>query len=197
MAACTRAGALLVVLAFATGGCSFGMNVAPSEPSQRTRQAARECSASILAPLGDTLGAGVGAYNMGISLAARNEVTIYTAPVDKGVGLALGISQLALYGAAATYGYIQAGRCNSLRAETHMNGGAEQVVSLPGRSRTSPTAAAASRARGDALGSEHDPGTSTQAASGSVEATLPAWSAFRRVPLKPTPAPRAGGPGGR
>jgi hypothetical protein len=162
-------------------GCSFGMNVAPSDPSKRTTKAARDCTDSVLFPIGDTLAAGVGAYNVGVSVAAHDKVTIYGAPVDKSVGLALGISQLVAFGAAATYGYIQVARCNSLKHEQHVVDDADaQTESKP----TAPPPPPVEAAPGTS--DDHDATEALPAPAGSnapPEQQLPSWSAFRRMPM--------------
>src|SRR4051812_24978211 len=123
-----------------TTGCSFAMDVAPSDPSKRTVAAARECTASFAAPIVDSISAAVGAYNTGVSLGATDEVAIYGIHMKRGAGLALGVTQLAAFGVAATYGFVQATRCHTLRAERHLDAPAEQPpVGGTGRSpRTRP-----------------------------------------------------------
>jgi hypothetical protein len=159
---------VLLIVTTALGGCSFSMNVAPSEPSERTRQAARNCTSSVLYAVGDSLSAGVGLVNIGISASADRKVLIYGAETDKDVGLALGITQLALFGGAAVYGYVQSARCGALRAEQNIDGEERRseaagrgAVVLPRR------------------GAEKQPEPSF-----AGEDNLPSWSAFRRHPIE-------------
>jgi hypothetical protein len=171
----------VAALAVVTSGCSFAMNTAPSDPSDRTSEAARECTSSYLKPAMDMLGAGVGGINIGISALADDKVKIYGIEVDKGVGLGLGIGQLALFGAAATYGFIQAGRCNALRHEQNVETDGEAIERAQ-----SPSPAAANPPSGVIKDpTRSPPGDMTQSSD-----TLPEWSAFRRVPLGPMPPPR-------
>jgi hypothetical protein len=126
----------------------------------------------------DGFGAAVGGYNIGISASADDKVKIYGIEVDKGVGLGLGITQLALYGIATTYGVIQAGRCNTLRHEQNMQTDAEAQARPPPpppEDFKTPSAMI-----GDA------PAATTHGAQDT--AALPEWSAFRRVPLTRAPA---------
>jgi len=52
-------------------GCSFlAVPSPPSEPVERTREAARQCTTSAFYPLMDSLGATVGAINMGVAASA-------------------------------------------------------------------------------------------------------------------------------
>jgi hypothetical protein len=163
-----RAGNLvLLIVTTALGGCSFTMNVAPSDPSERTRQAARECTSSVYYPALDTLAAAVGAANIVISATADRKVLIYGAETDKDVGLGLGITQLVLYGGAAAYGYLQLARCSTLRSEQNIDGDERRSeaagrggVVLPRR------------------GAEEQPEPSF-----GGEDSLPSWSAFRRHPI--------------
>jgi hypothetical protein len=118
---------LQATLAALCCGCSFFMVPSPpSDPSERTQEAADECNANALAPAGDALVAAVGALNLGIAASANSDEKIrwYTAELDPGTGMALGAAQLALFGAAATYGFIQLSRCYELRREVQSGGGA-------------------------------------------------------------------------
>ena len=157
-------------LAAATG-CSFAMDIAPSDPSRRTVEAARECTSSVAAPIADSISAAVGAYNTGVSLAATDEVRIYGITAKRSTGLALGVTQLAAFGIAATYGFIQASRCHSLRAERHLD---EPTPKPP------PTGGHGSPAANSPSTAE-----SSSASDATLAPELPSWSAFRRVELPP------------
>jgi hypothetical protein len=111
---------LVSVLAGATG-CSFGMRTAPSDPAQRTRKAAQACVADMYYPFFDTVSAGVGVYNIHVSLAARDRVSIYGVEMSKKAGHALGITQAALFGIGALYGYVQLARCSELSREKRLD----------------------------------------------------------------------------
>jgi hypothetical protein len=183
----------LVALGLVTSGCSFGMNVAPADPSRRTHEAARRCTDSYLLPIVDTLGAGLGAYNVGVSTAADDKVKLYGVDVDKKVGLALGVTQLIAFGAAATYGYVQATRCNSLRHEQHLEVDPQAPApAAPGASAQAKPGASAPPPVEAAPGTADDHDATDQpapaASGGPPQHELPSWSAFRRMPL---PAPSA------
>lgn len=165
----------VAALALATTGCSLGMHTAPSDPSERTHEAARECTSSYLHPIGDVAGAAVGAINIGIAASADDGVSIYGTEASRKVGIGLGITQLALFGAAATYGFIQAGRCNALRHEQHVLTDGE-VAALPPPPPPPP-----------ADPPPDTPAGAADASGASTTAALPEWSAFRRVPLGPLP----------
>ena len=118
-------------------GCSFFLVPSPpSDPSYRTQEAADACKTSALIPAGDTAMALVGALNLGIAASAESDEKVrwYGAELDRGAGMALGVAQLALFGAAATYGFVQLSRCHDLRKEVLSGDGAG-----PGRP-TSPSA---------------------------------------------------------
>jgi hypothetical protein len=159
-----------------TTGCSFAMNVAPSDPSKRTVEAARECTGSYAAPIADTLSAGVGAFNTAVALSATDEVAIYGISMKRSSGLALGVTQLAAFGLAATYGYIQGSRCHALRAERHLE---EPPEPPPTGGHGAPTA--------NTTDSTNPANASADAtdAPGAPAPELPSWSAFRRVELEP------------
>ena len=148
------------------------MNVAPSDPSERTHEAARSCSGSVALPVLDTLGAAIGGANIAISVTAEDKVRIYGIPVDKEVGLGLGITQLTVYGLAATYGYIQAARCRSLRRGGHPDEdlSEERVQPLNGGK------------SGPLLREAKEP----DVVPGFGD-DLPSWSAFRRMPIEADP----------
>lgn len=195
---------LVLALAVTASGCSTGMKVAPSDPSQRNHRTARECTDNILLPVLDTLAAGVGAYNIGFSAAADDKVSYGSIDIDKGVGLALGITQLVGFGAAASYGYIQFARCQTLRREQNIGTrktepeppspmeppppGASQAATPP------PPPVAMAPGSADDHDATEGPGRSAGSSTApSATDELPSWSAFRRVPL-PRPASTVGAP---
>src|SRR5687767_15104274 len=96
-------------------GCSFVfVSGPPSAPIDRTPQAAARCTTSVLHPVLDSLGAGIGALNIGIATdASPGKVSWYGMEMDAEKGVALGVTQLGIYGAAAVYGFIQTSRCNT------------------------------------------------------------------------------------
>jgi len=161
----------LLAIALCSVGCSLGMSTAPSHPSARTEEAARECTSSPHLPILDTLSAGVGAFNVAISAAAEDEVTFYGAAIDKEVGLTLGITQLALFGAGAVYGYVQLGRCHALRKERHLTSG-------EGHARRDRNPRSPPLEGGSAVADVPPPA--------EPPSELPSWSAFRRVHLSPS-----------
>jgi hypothetical protein len=110
---------LVAVTAVCSAGCSFVLvSGPPSEPTERTPDAASRCTSSVLHPVLDTVGAGIGALNIGIAAdASPGKVSWYGVEMDADTGMGLGIAQLGVYGAAAVYGYIQTARCRSLREE--------------------------------------------------------------------------------
>lgn len=160
-------------------GCSFAMDVAPSDPSKRTVEAARQCTASFAAPVVDTLSAAVGAYNTAVSANATDGVKVYGISMSRSAGLALGVSQLAAFGIAATYGYIQAGRCHALRVERRLEEPAQQ--SPTGGHGSQPPSTAEIASPTVATNTSTDPADAPNA----PEPQLPSWSAFRRVELEP------------
>lgn len=199
---------LLVSVSAGATGCSFSMQTAPSDPARRTRQAARSCTWDVSYPVVDTISTAVGVYNIGISRAARDRVSIYTVETSKKAGLALGITQAAVFGVGAIYGYVQAARCSELRRETRLDARPGDWAftrrvrakrsagdsSTPGESTARAGSAPGSeddRPHGPAPGSEDDrphgpaPGTEDAGSTG-----LPSWSAFRRYPLAPENPPR-------
>jgi hypothetical protein len=110
---------LATLLSVGCFGCSFVLvSGPPSEPTERTPDAAARCTTSVVYPVLDSVGAGVGALNMGIAASASpGKVTWYGAEMDADTGMALGVTQLAIFGAGAVYGFIQTSRCSSLREE--------------------------------------------------------------------------------
>ena len=110
------------VIALSVGcvGCSFVFVPAPpSDPSERTREAASRCTTSVLHPVLDSVGAGIGAINIGIAAdASPGDVSWYGIEMDAEKGMGLGVTQLVVFGAAAAYGFIQISRCDTLREET-------------------------------------------------------------------------------
>ena len=153
------------------------MNTAPAAPSERTTPAASECTSSVLLPTGDAIAAAVGAVNIGISASADDQVRYYGVTMDKQAGLAIGITQLAVFGAAAAYGYVQASRCNALRREVHLESEPPAAREAPrkGPEQPAPTTSGASPAEAAPVAEAHR--------------ELPSWSALRRVPLTATKAP--------
>ena len=115
----SRMGLGASIAAFSCFGCSFlAVPSPPSDPVERTRDAADHCTTSVFYPVMDTLGAGVGAVNMGVAASAGGgKVLWYSSEIDAEAALVLGAVQLALYGAGATYGFIQTSRCGTLRDE--------------------------------------------------------------------------------
>jgi hypothetical protein len=160
-------------LSLVASGCSFAMRTAPSDPSERTPEAAQACTSSYLVPALDSVSAAVGGYNIAVSAAADDKVRIYGGEVDKGVGLGLGIAQLAAFGIAATYGYIEATRCNELRHEQRVLTD-DEVAARPADPPPGP-------------GMPPPPPADVTPEKRAAE--LPEWSAFRREPLPPTPPP--------
>jgi hypothetical protein len=110
---------LLVLVSLGGFGCSFVfVPPPPSDPMERTREAASRCTTSVLHPVLDSVAAGVGALNFGIAAdASPGKVAWYSIEMDAKKGMALGATQLALYGAAAVYGFVQTSRCSDLRDE--------------------------------------------------------------------------------
>jgi hypothetical protein len=167
-----------------TTGCSFAMDVAPHDPSQRTVEAASQCTSSFAAPVADSVSAAIGAVNTAIALSATDEVRIYGIPMKRSAGLALGVTQLAAFGIAATYGFIQGGRCHALRAERHLEEPAKQPVTGVHGS-PPPASTAESTSPSYPMNASTDPADAPNA----PEPQLPSWSAFRRVELAPPRAP--------
>lgn len=161
------------------------MNTAPSDPSERVTVAASECTNTAYLPAGDALAAAVGGINIGISAAAEDEVRYYGVTMDKGVGLAIGITQLAVFGAAATYGFIQLNRCNQLRREVHLDSPPE-----PERPATPPPASSPAAAIADAPA----PASEGTAPAAPPQHELPSWSALRRFPMTAKPSPSTASP---
>ncbi|HWP06870.1 MAG TPA: hypothetical protein VNN72_14050, partial [Polyangiaceae bacterium] len=76
-------------LALATTGCSFFMNTAPSDPSERTVTAAMECTNSSYLPIGDSFAAAVSGINIAIASAANegDELLYYGGTINKKAGV--------------------------------------------------------------------------------------------------------------
>jgi hypothetical protein len=166
----------LAVVALASTGCSFFMNTAPSAPSERTPEAAHACTNDALVPILDTVSAGVGAANIAVSAGAYDQVEYGSIKMDKKVGLALGVTQLVLAGAAATYGYVQLARCNALRREVGLEPPVAQAP--PKGNATTYGVASVQEPEQPAVAVPPD----------SEHHELPEWSALRRVPLTATEA---------
>jgi hypothetical protein len=108
----------LSCLLLGASGCSFvTVNAPPSDPSERDAQAAHDCTTSVGWPVVDALYAGLGAVNLAIAASADDKVSWYAVEMDKSTGVALGITQLAVFGAGAVYGFIETSRCGTLRKE--------------------------------------------------------------------------------
>lgn len=114
-----RTFAWTAVLNVGVSGCSFTMmKTAPADPVKRTVVAAERCTSNVVNPVFDTLAAGVGVANIVISAnAAPGDVSWYGVEMNHKLGTVLGASQLAVFGASAVFGYIQAARCAKLRGE--------------------------------------------------------------------------------
>lgn len=176
--------AAMVCLAMGSSACSFALPVPPSEPSQRTRTAAKKCSEVAhrwFYPVNDALGATIGGINMAIASNARphEDVRYYGLEVDRSVGFwALGVAPLVVYGAGAIYGLIQCARCDDLLREHDLDsdGGALESSQRVERMDERETRWS-------------NPGDGTVGAvvqereQDEPPATLPEWSAFRREPL--------------
>ena len=112
---------LVVLVVLPLVGCSFvGVRGLPSDPSQRTAKATRECLQGYWYPILDTANAGIGAYNTGLAASANegDRIKAYGyLEMDRKAGLALGITQLTLFGAGAVYGFVQLARCEALDNE--------------------------------------------------------------------------------
>jgi tetrahydromethanopterin S-methyltransferase subunit F len=206
-----RSTALLIVAA-ATGGCSFFMPTAPSDPVQRTRKAAVACKSATHYPIVDTISAAVGVYNIGVSLVARDRVLIYGQEASKKTGLTLGITQAVLFGLGATYGYVQVARCRELGRERGLEAKPRPAPSgdwhakprARGNGATGDSTGQGSRTGGRTASAGSAPGTEDDFPRGTapgtedaVSAELPPWSAFRRYPLAPEHPPRAPATGGK
>jgi hypothetical protein len=101
-------------------GCSFLLVPSPpSLPSERTQQAATECKPSSLWPTTDAISSAVGGLNIAIAASVDNDSKVrwYGVEMSRDAGLALGATQLILYGASAAYGFVQVSRCKDLRKE--------------------------------------------------------------------------------
>lgn len=105
----------LVALASITcSGCSFAFVSGPPSETAPPPRPAETCTTSVLYPVLDTVGAAVGAVNIGIAAnASPGKVAWYGVEMESGTGVALGITQLALFGAGAIYGFVQTSRCNA------------------------------------------------------------------------------------
>jgi hypothetical protein len=171
---------LVSVLAGATG-CSFGMRTAPSDPAQRTLKAARACTADMYYPFVDTISAGVGVYNIAISNAARDRVSIYGIETSKKAGRALGITQAVVFGLGAAYGYVQLARCSELSGEKGLDTTRGTVVNGEWR----PARVRSNRAAGDSTGKDATHGENTASAPGSEDDLAPGTEDDR--PHRPTP----------
>jgi hypothetical protein len=136
------------------------MRTAPSDPAERTRNAALSCTSDAYFPFLDTISAGVGVYNIGVSLAARDRVSIYGVERSKKAGLALGITQAALFGLGATYGYVQLARCSELSRGKGIDPTRGTVVNGEWR----PARVRSNRAASDSTGKDATPGDSTASA---------------------------------
>lgn len=164
------------------------MTTAPSDPSERTVTSATECTNSPVLPAGDSIAAAVSGINIAIAAAADegDELLYYGGAINKKTGVAIGITGLALFGASATYGFIQMSRCNALRREVN-------VETAPPEARSEPPPpsrdeVADERASASALLAPISQGPSVPAAEPQHQ--LPSWSALRRYPMK-TPPPSA------
>lgn len=164
----------LTAVALGTTGCSFFMNTAPADPRERTREAAGECTNDPLIPILDTASAAVGAANIAISAGADDQVRYGSITMDKKVGLTLGVTQLVLAGAAATYGYVQLARCHALRREHYLDAPLAQT----------PAPRPVGNAHTYGVANVDAPATAPVPPPPDGEHhELPAWSALRRVPL--------------
>ena len=190
----------IAVLAVATNGCSFLMlHGAPSDPGQRTTEAARECTSGIAAPLADTGFALLGGMNLALSAASDNGGVVYGFPVKKKqVGVAIGVAQLVVFGTSAAYGFVQTTRCRKLEEQEELQ--RELVArpkSTPGQPAPRPAVSGAPAATVGADSAAATNGDATvpvasapkPPAPAPASTELPAWSAFRRLPLGETPAP--------
>jgi hypothetical protein len=113
------------LLGSAASGCSFAaIPSPPSDPTERTREAANECTASNTFPILDSVGALVGAVQIGIGASMAEGERTSAFDMTSGTAIAVGVTELALFGAGAIYGYTQVARCKTLRREVEQTEGA-------------------------------------------------------------------------
>jgi hypothetical protein len=106
--------AVVAGVSLLASGCSFAFVSAPPPPSP-TRSTVR-CDGSILAPIGDTLVAAVGAaIAYGGLFPAKDDDPMTLDEPSPGIAL-LGLATLALYGASAAWGYIAGRDCRQAKA---------------------------------------------------------------------------------
>jgi hypothetical protein len=160
----------VAVLAMACFGCSFAFVTGPpSEPSSEPHEPSRPCTTSVLYPVLDSVAAAVGAVNIGIAAnASPGKVSWYGIEMESKTGVALGVTQLALFGAGAVYGFVQTSRCNAYR---------EKV-------RTEPE------------GSSWSPALASEAREPPAEATVPPEPGARPPTPSTSPLPPGGAPAG-
>jgi hypothetical protein len=109
---------LITLLSFSCFGCSFAFVSGPPSETAPPPRPDEQCTTSVLYPVLDSVGAAVGALNIGIAAdASPGKVSWYGAEMESGTGVALGITQLALFGAGAIYGFVQTSRCNAFLDE--------------------------------------------------------------------------------
>lgn len=102
--------AALVALAVTSSGCSFIFVKAP--PPFAT------CTGSPLAPVVDTLAAGLEAVRTVIALGATDD-SYKGAPISRGADIGIGAGLAALFVSSAAYGYVVTKKCNDARAHWH------------------------------------------------------------------------------
>jgi hypothetical protein len=108
----------IAFLGVASCGCSFAFVSGPPSETAPSPGPEEQCTTSVLSPVLDSVGAAVGALNIGIATsAAPGKVSWYGVEMESGTGVALGITQLALFGAGAIYGFVQTSRCNAFLEE--------------------------------------------------------------------------------
>jgi hypothetical protein len=101
------------LLAWLSCGCSFTfVSSPPSEPSERTVEAAAECTASNTWPIVDVLGAGASAG--GVALVASSDEW---SDSEKSVLVPVHVAYAVLGTASAIYGFVTVSRCKDLRRE--------------------------------------------------------------------------------
>ena len=108
----------------ALSGCSFAaIPSPPSDPSERTREAASECTATNLVPILDSFGALTGAVQIGIAASMDEGDRTSVFEMTSGTAMAVGITELAVFGAGAIYGFTQVARCKTLQREVERTQG--------------------------------------------------------------------------
>jgi hypothetical protein len=175
---------LITLLSFSCFGCSFAFVSGPPTETAPSPRPDEQCTTSVLYPVLDSVGAAVGALNIGIAAdASPGKVRWYGAEMDSGTGVALGITQLALFGAGAIYGFVQTSRCNAFLDERQQEQPESATWTPALANQEAPPPDAANRAP------PVEPNAPPPAARGAAPPVLPDSASSARSPATGTARP--------